>query len=359
MTAGWMSTPLGSGLDQAIATPATGRRPARSTRLHPVPLAVIAFDFDPYLRFGDRALSLETLGVAVAIFVAIVAAAFLAGRTRVVTGPGGADGEDRAAVAGATDAAGGEPAGGPRHLRRDDLLFIVVGIVPGAVAGGRLGYVLIHLDYYTANPSAILDPTQGALQLSLAVVGGALTGALVAGLLDGRIGSWLRVAVVPMLGAIALGKLAMALGGSGQGEAWSGDAATAYLGAGPWGSLVPAVPAYPSQLIEAGLTAIVLVLAATALGSGRLARPDGRAFLAFLAVWSGARFAAAFTWRDPVVLGPLRADQVISLAIVAGCCLVAAAAVWRARRASVAGAAAATADRSNLDRPDPAMPPGL
>ena len=33
-------------------------------------------------------------------------------------------------------------------LRADDLIFIAVGVVPGAVIGGRIGYGLLHLDYY-------------------------------------------------------------------------------------------------------------------------------------------------------------------------------------------------------------------
>jgi phosphatidylglycerol:prolipoprotein diacylglycerol transferase len=307
--------------------------------------AVIAFAFDPFLRFGDRAISLQTLGVAVAAFVGILAAGLLAGRARPT--PPDADPAPAAGIA-PTRPASTPPAPTPSpnasaaaigHLRRDDLLFIVVGIVPGAVVGGRLGYVLLHLDYYFANPSAILDPSQGGLQLSLAIVGGALTGAVVAALLEGRVGDWARLAVVPMLGAILLGKVAMALGGSGQGSAWPTAAATAYLGPGPWGSLAPAIPAYPSQLLEAALTGCVVLVAAALLGTGHLVRPDGRAFLGALAMWLVARFVVAFTWRDAEVLGPLRADQLISLAILAGCALLVLAISRRAHRAATAQAA--------------------
>ena len=33
-------------------------------------------------------------------------------------------------------------------LRADDVVFIAVGIVPGAVIGGRLGYLIVHSGYY-------------------------------------------------------------------------------------------------------------------------------------------------------------------------------------------------------------------
>ena len=85
-------------------------------------------------------------------------------------------------------AAGDESTGtGSAHsagrLRRDDLILIAFGVVPGAFVGGRLGYGLIHLDYYRANPSTLGDPGQGGLALTLAVVLGTLSGLAVARLL--------------------------------------------------------------------------------------------------------------------------------------------------------------------------------
>ena len=301
-----------------------------------MPIAVIAFDFDPYLHFGDRAITWQTLALAGAIFALIALAALVAGRTP------SSDGDSAEAAA---------------HLRRDDLLFIALGVVPGAIIGGRIGYVLIHSDYYRAHPAAIIDPGQGSLQLSVALVVGALTGAYVAQMLEGPVGRWLHVAVVPVLVGLTLGKISMALGGSGQGAPWEGQPATAYLGPGPWGSIDPATPAYPSQLIEAGLTLVVLVVTSLLLWSGRFRSRDGRAFLVAVALWAVARFAVAFTWRDPVVLGPLGADQLISLAILAGCIVLFA---RRSRRpghvdvvvAEAEEVVAETEDRSGLDWPE-------
>jgi phosphatidylglycerol:prolipoprotein diacylglycerol transferase len=303
-----------------------------------VPIAVIAFDFDPYLRLGDRAAWWQTLALAGAILAVLVLAALIAGRTPVSSlggAPGGTPGADDEA----------------RHLRRDDLLFIVLGIVPGAVLGGRIGYVLLHLDYYTARPSAIVDPAQGGLQLSVAIVGGALTGVFIARLLDGPVGRWLHVAVVPLILGIGLGKASMALGGAGQGAAFGGEYATAYLGPWPWGSIAPAIPAYPSQLIEAGLTALVLAIVVVVLAAGRLRSLDGRVFLVGLALWAVARLTVAFTWRDPTVLGPLDADQLVSLAILAGCLVLVARMTRRAHPAEASSTDGA--DRGELDWPDP------
>jgi phosphatidylglycerol---prolipoprotein diacylglyceryl transferase len=250
-----------------------------------VPTAVLAFDFDPLLHLGDGAVRWETAAIAAAIFAAIV-------------------------LSGVAAASSG--------LRVDDLLFVVLGIVPGAVVGGRLGYVLLHPAFFTSVPGRILDPGVGSLELTLAVVGGTATGCLVALLLDGRPGPWLRVATVPMLLVLAAGKLAMVLGGSGQGAPTSGEPATVYLGSGPWGSLGPAIPSFPSQAIE-GLAAIgVIVLVGLASLVPALRRADGRLFLVALGLWAAMRSVVASTWRDPVVLGPLRAEQLIDLVVAAG-----------------------------------------
>jgi prolipoprotein diacylglyceryltransferase len=275
-----------------------------------VPFAVIAFDFDPYLRLDVGAVRWETLGIAGAILLALIATAVLAGRTPA------------------------DARRGSGHLRRDDLLFIGLGIVPGAVIGGRLGYALIHLDYYLGAPSAIVDMSAGGLQLSLAVMGGTVTGLYVARLLDAPAGRWLHVAAVPVLLAIEGGKLAMAWGGSGQG-ALSGDGwATSYLGPGPWGSLAPSLPSIPSQVLEGLATGGVALVLLALLAGGAFARRDGQLYLVALAGWLVVRLAVATTWRDPTVLGPLSADQVISLVLLA----IVVAALVAARRRSAPGA---------------------
>ena len=250
-----------------------------------MPTAVLALDFDPLLHLGDRAVRWETVAIAVAIFAALV----LAGLAARATG-----------------------------LRVDDLLFVVLGLVPGAVVGGRLGYVLLHPAFFSAVPSRILDPGVGSLELTLGVVGGAITGSLVALLLDGRPGPWLRIAALPTLVLLALGKLAMVFGGTGQGLPTSGEPATAYLGAGPWGSLGPTIPSIPSQALEALATAIVLLVVLLASLLPHLRRADGRLFLVAVAGWAVGRAIVAATWRDPVVAGSLRAEQLIDAVVAIG-----------------------------------------
>jgi prolipoprotein diacylglyceryltransferase len=277
-----------------------------------VPTAVIAFDFDPLLRFGNGAVRWETLAIAATLFLGLLAYGALA------RGLG---------------------------LRPDDLLFVVLGIVPGAIIGGRFGYVLLHPAFFTAAPGRIIDPGIGSLELTLAVVGGAATGVLVGALLDGRPGRWLQAAAAPFLFVVAAGKFAMVLGGSGQGQPTTGEPATAYLGAGPWGSLGPEVPSIPSQVLEGlGAVAALIILLLLMTSSG-LRRPDGRAFLVALAAWSIVRFGASLTWRDPIAVGPVRAEGAIDAAVLLGSLVLLVVVVSRSPGSEAADA----------DRPRPAV----
>jgi phosphatidylglycerol:prolipoprotein diacylglycerol transferase len=286
---------------------APGRNRAFVTLADAVPTAVIVLDFDPILRLGDVTVRLETVALASAILVAMLLGAGIVARI-----PAGDSGDDH-----------------PRILRRDDLLFVVLGIVPGALLGGRLGFVLLHLDFYRSDAAAIFDPGRGGLELSLAVVGGALTGVSVASLLDGSVGRWLHAGALPVLLGLGLGKLAMALGGNGQGRPTDVGWATAYLGDGPWASLAPWVPSHPAQVYEALVAFVVLFTLAVLLAVGLFRRPDGRLFLVGVGAWATGRSVVGTTWRDPEVLGPLSAGQLIAVAVAIGSFAVAAL-VWRA-----------------------------
>ena len=65
----------------------------------------------------------------------------------------------------------------------------------------------------------MLDLGRGSASLVGAVIGGALSAAYICRLLGGKVGIWADAASVPMLLVIGLGKLALLLGGGGQGAA--------------------------------------------------------------------------------------------------------------------------------------------
>lgn len=265
-----------------------------------VPIAFIAFDFDPLLRIlDDVVVRWQTLALTAVIAACLVVAGVMGRRG---------------------------------SLRGDDLLFIAIGAVPGAVLLGRVGYGLAHLDAFGTDPFRLLDPTAGGLDLAMGVVGGVLAGAYVASLLDAPIGRWAHVFALPLLVAIGAGKLTMVLGGSGQGTPSDAAWATAFLGPGPWGSLAPALPSDPSQVYEGVATLGWAVALAVAAAYGASGRADGRLLLVAIAGWSFLRAAISVTWRDPAVIGPLGGAGVLATAIGIGAVVLLIGVVAAARR---------------------------
>ena len=320
-------------------------------------LAVITFSFDPVLSIGGLNVRLETIGIAAAAFLALVVAAMVARVTPVdLTRP--------------PDAPGHEP-GEQNHLRADDLLYVAVAALPGAVIGGRIGYVLLHWDFYQANPGLVTSVGQGGFELVLAVVGGCVTGGIVGTLLGAPVGRWMHALVLPVLLAIAGAKAAMILGGTGQGLPADVSWATAYLGPGPWGSLAPELPSHPAQAYEAIATVVAILVVMWFVELGTFPGRNGGAFLLGLALWCGARALIGIVGRDRAVIGPLSMEQVISLS-VAGACLVLLLLVGtgsrvRSRRRAARGEAAATPDAptparaadGSTDWPDPEARPRI
>ena len=260
-----------------------------------MPLGVIQLAFDPVLQLSDTAsVRYETIGLAVVLFLGLLSAAWIGSRTPSV-GPY-------------------VPAPG---LRVDDLVFGVVGAVPGAIVGGRLGTVLDHFDYYRANPAAILDPSQGGLTLTLAVPFGLLTGAIIARLLGAPVARWLHATALPLLFVLAAGKLIGVLGATGQGAPSDLAWATAYTGPGPWGSLAPGIASHPSQVYEALLVILAIGGLLVASRLEVVARRDGAAMFIALGLWAIARVVVGFTWRDSTILGPFGMEQLLALIVLA------------------------------------------
>ncbi len=247
-------------------------------------IAVLTFGFDPIAHpFGDVAVRWGVIALAGVLIAALVLSGLLA----------------RAA-----------------GLRLDDLAFIAIGAVPGAAVGGRLGYVVLHWDWFGSRLGAVTDPAVGSLELGLGVLGGILTAAYVARLLGAPVGRWLHAATGPLLFALGAGKLTMVLTGAGQGTPSAAAWATAYAGPGPWGSLAPALPSLPSQAFEGIATLVVLAALSLILMAGVFERGDGRAFFLGLGAWGLLRAVVSTSWRDQPVVAALNAGSLIAILVV-------------------------------------------
>jgi prolipoprotein diacylglyceryltransferase len=246
----------------------------------------VLLDFDPWLRIGTFAVRWEAVALGLTIGLCLV----LFGRMV------------RSAVG---------------RVRTDDVVFVVLAALPGAVVGGRLVHGLDFLDAYASQPMALLDLGRGSLSLVGAVAGGVLTASYVCRLLGHPPGRWLDAAAIPLLLGIGLGKLAMLLGGAGLGAAYSAPWAISFGGAGGWASAAASTPSHPSQVYEGlwALAGALLLIALTRQGTERW-HGSGRRFLAAIAWWLAGRFVIAFTWRDERTAGPFGTEQLATLLLL-------------------------------------------
>jgi prolipoprotein diacylglyceryltransferase len=257
--------------------------------------AVITLSFDPVIRLSETlSVRVETVGLAAVLFFALL----LAMRIGSVTPSPG-------------------PYLPPPGLSPGDLVVMSVAAIPAIVVGGRLGYVLDHLDFYLAHPEAILDPTQGSLTLTLAVPLGLLAGGLIGRLVGAPVGRWMHAVALPLLFLLGAGKLIGVLGATGQGLPSDLPWATAYDGPGPWSSLAPNLPSHPAQVYEAIGVGIAMIMVTLSARFDPIEQRQGAALFLALALWAVVRIGVGIWWRDPVVLGPLRMEQLLGVLVVA------------------------------------------
>lgn len=263
-------------------------------------LAAVALDFPPIADLGAVQVPWRAIALAVAVAVAL---AWFAHRARAAM-PG---------------------------LATGDIAFIVLGAIPGAVVGGRVVHGIAYAGAYALEPDALFDPGRGTLSLAGAILGGALT----AGWLAGRLGyparTWADAAAPAVLLAIGAGKLAMLLAGAGQGLPWDGRGGVAFVGAGPWASLDPAVPAYPTQALEGiwALLGIPVLLLLERRPTLRRPEAGGAVALSAVAWWLAGRAAVAVWWRDEPVIGPWGMEGVVAFVLLGSSVALLA---WMARR---------------------------
>lgn len=207
--------------------------------------------------------------------------------------------------------------------KAETLLFM---LTLGVILGGRLGFVLFYnWDFYSQNPAEILKTWQGGM---------AFHGGLIGVVVGGLVFCWLNKAPIlstadSIAAGVPFGLLFGRIANFINGELWGkpGDVpwamqfpqANPLTGQRDWTNLTE--PRHPSQLYEAGLEGLLLMIILLLLAfKGGLKRP-GLVAGVFLFGYGVARFVVEF-WRDPnpgldcVTPLCLQMGQVLSLPMV-------------------------------------------
>jgi phosphatidylglycerol:prolipoprotein diacylglycerol transferase len=184
--------------------------------------------------------------------------------------------------------------GGPAPLTTLDFDDFIVWVTIGIILGGRIGYVLFYNPaYFAAHPADIIQLWHGGMSFH-----GGFTGCVLAVILFAR----RRGIPILTLGDItcAVGPIGLFLGRIANfinGELWGRPTDV------PWAMVFPnggPLPRHPSQLYEAGLEGIVLLIVLVmAVRAGALKRPG--LVIGIFAVGYGVARIIGETFREPDV----------------------------------------------------------
>ncbi|MED9948247.1 MAG: prolipoprotein diacylglyceryl transferase [Peptacetobacter hiranonis] len=191
-------------------------------------------------------------------------------------------------------------------ISEDDVLNIAIIAIPVAIICARLYYVIFSWDYYSQNPSEILNIRGGGLAIHGGLIGGILTGFIYAKVkkLD-----FFKTADAVMVGM----PLAQAIGRWGNfinGEAHGGPTSL------PWGIMVDGVKVHPTFLYESiwdfGIFLFIMFY------MRKKKTYEGEVIVSYITLYSIGRFFIEGLRTDSLMFGPIRMAQFVSLVGVVG-----------------------------------------
>jgi phosphatidylglycerol:prolipoprotein diacylglycerol transferase len=195
-------------------------------------------------------------------------------------------------------------------IPQDIVVTTALWAIPGGIIGSRLVHVIDQLDYYLANPGAIIGGE-----------GQAIYGAVLGGMLTAWLGSKIHqlpfpkiadMAVPGVVLAQAVGRIANIINGDAHGAPTSLPWAFVYNHPNTYAPI--GVPGHPAPVYE--LLWDIVIFGLLLKLRGRL-QPPGSLLIFYLALYSLGRFFINFTRVNEPFLGGLHQAQVIALIILA------------------------------------------
>ena len=197
-----------------------------------------------------------------------------------------------------------------RGFKKEDVYDASIGIILGGLIGARLFHVLDHWsDRFAADPLAALYIWEGGLAIWGAIVGGALTAAILAWRRGWNFGRFADAAAPGLVIAQAIGRLACVITGDAMGKPTDGPFGFAYTSPH---ALVPELGVYytPMPVYELVVNLGIFVFL-WQLRKRQL--PDGMLFLIYLSLYSVERFFLAFTSSYQIIAWGMTQSQLVAL----------------------------------------------
>jgi len=197
----------------------------------------------------------------------------------------------------------------------DDLLDLLLWMVPAAIIGARIYYVAFQWGYYSAHPVDMIKIWQGGLAIHGGVIGGILAVYLFS--------RWKKIAFWALTDSIslslilgqAIGRIGNLMNGDAYGVPTTLPWGIHFPPTSPAGMAYPGQATHPSMIYEMILNLLIFAFLWRLRKRGY---KDGFLTSMYFILYSIDRSIVSFTRGDSLWLGPIRAAHVISAVLVIG-----------------------------------------
>lgn len=199
-----------------------------------------------------------------------------------------------------------------RHVDPDKFINLMILLIPSAIIGARLYYVLFNLTYYLAYPREIFATWHGGLAIHGGIIGG-LIATIIYIRKEHSLKFWAVADVIAP--SLVLGQAIGRWGNFFNQEVHGGPVSYAFISKFPafiqHGMYIDGQYYHPTFLYESLWDLLVFVFLFWLIRKKTL--PDGIVFLSYVMLYSIGRFLIEGIRTDSLMLGPLRIAQVISI----------------------------------------------
>ncbi len=197
-----------------------------------------------------------------------------------------------------------------QHLDVNDLLNLCLLILPFAVVGARLYYVLCNLSYYSQNPVLIFKTWTGGMAIHGGIIAALIVSLIYCHKHKLKFLLWADLLVPSLV-------LGQAIGRWGN---FFNQEAYGYVTTVPWAMYIDGAYRHPTFLYESlwdvGVFFVLMILI-------RKKHKIGSIFASYLVFYSIGRFFVEYFRTDSLMFGPFSAAMVVSgLGVVAGVILL-------------------------------------
>lgn len=183
------------------------------------------------------------------------------------------------------------------------ILDFIIAMIPCAIIGARLYYVIFNWSYYNGDIMKIINIREGGLAIHGGVIGGVIAGIIFTRIK--KIEFWQLADIIAP--SLILGQAIGRWGNFINQEAHGGPTNL------PWGIVVDGVKVHPTFLYESFWNFAIFIFLMIYKKKKKF---NGEVFFLYLILYSIGRFFIEGMRTDSLMIGPLRVAQVLSLSLI-------------------------------------------